>query len=132
MNFSSSCCLGFRERLVELLKNFKFLTSLNSVAYKLLLIKDTKCITVLSRMSFNEITNYSEVQNIFFMKSWMEGHRIRQLSSATNLAGFDSIQAKLAALPSLWIQFRISFRTILDLWSILFHPTKVLLMVFVI
>ena len=43
MDFSSSCSLRFPERLVQLLKNFKFLTSLNSVAYKLLLIKDTKC-----------------------------------------------------------------------------------------
>ena len=42
-DFKGRCCLGFPKRLVKLLKNFHILTSLISVAYKPLLIKDTKC-----------------------------------------------------------------------------------------
>ena len=60
-----------------------------------------------------------------------QGHRIHQLSSATNLAGFDLIQknrlhclaGRIYALRS-----RISYKIYLKfLWGMLFHSVKVLL-----
>ena len=40
---------------------------------------------------------------MFCMKSYVEGHRIHQLGSTTNLAKFELIQAKLAVLPIWYI-----------------------------
>ena len=74
MNFGSSCCLGFPERLVQLLKNFKFLTSPNSVAYKLLLIKDTKCTSIFKKglaITLSKVLDtYKYVKYYEYSKMW--------------------------------------------------------------